>query len=58
VLGAACADADPEVHRVFTDKLFPRQAEVADFAGWAAALTAPESGRRRGAAPSRAPGGA
>src|SRR5262249_21714846 len=28
VLADCCADADPEVHRVLTEKVFPRQAEV------------------------------
>jgi hypothetical protein len=58
VLRDAWPTRTSEIHRVLTDKVFPRQAEVADVAGWAAALTAPESGRARGAAPSRAPGGA
>ena len=40
VLRDACADGDPEVHRVLMDKVFPRQAEVVDVADWAAALTA------------------
>ncbi len=39
VLGDACADADPEVHRVLTEKVFPRQAEVIDVADWVATLT-------------------
>jgi nicotinamidase-related amidase len=39
VLRDACADADPEVHRVLTEKVFPRQAEVTDVAAWAAGLT-------------------
>ena len=34
VLGDACADADDEVHRVLTEKLFPRQAEVLTVADW------------------------
>jgi nicotinamidase-related amidase len=38
VLRDACADADPEVHRVLLDKVFPRQAEVVDVAAWAAGL--------------------
>jgi nicotinamidase-related amidase len=41
VLRDACADSDPEVHRVLLDKVFPRQAEVIDVATWAARLTAP-----------------
>jgi nicotinamidase-related amidase len=35
VLRDACADGDPEVHRVLTEKVFPRQAEVVDVAEWA-----------------------
>jgi hypothetical protein len=34
VLSDACFDADPEVHRVLIEKVFPRQAtvtRVADF---------------------------
>jgi nicotinamidase-related amidase len=38
VLRDACADADPEVHRVLLDKVFPRQADVVDVATWAAGL--------------------
>jgi nicotinamidase-related amidase len=38
VLRDACADRDPEVHRVLLDKVFPRQAEVVDVATWAAGL--------------------
>jgi nicotinamidase-related amidase len=40
VLRDACADADPEVHRVLTEKVFPRQAEVVDVAAWAAEVGA------------------
>ena len=36
VLRDACADADDEVHRVLTEKVFPRQAEVIDVAAWTA----------------------
>ncbi|MGT2426268.1 cysteine hydrolase family protein [Amnibacterium kyonggiense] len=36
VLADACADADPEVHRVLTEKVFPRQAAVVRTADWAA----------------------
>jgi nicotinamidase-related amidase len=35
VLRDACADGDPEVHRVLLDKVFPRQAEVLEVAAWA-----------------------
>ena len=38
VLADACADADPEVHRVLVEKVFPRQATVIDVAAWAAGL--------------------
>jgi nicotinamidase-related amidase len=36
VLHDACADGDPEVHRVLTEKVFPRQAAVLDAAAWSA----------------------
>jgi nicotinamidase-related amidase len=38
VLSDGCLDADPEVHRVLLEKVFPRQAEVTTIAGWAASL--------------------
>jgi nicotinamidase-related amidase len=38
VLADACADNDPEVHRVLTEKVFPRQAEVTTVAAWAGTL--------------------
>ena len=38
VLADACLDADPEVHRVLTGKVFPRQAEVSTVAQWAEQL--------------------
>lgn len=38
VLADACADRDPEVHRVLLEKVFPRQAEVRTVAAWAADL--------------------
>jgi len=34
VLSDACLDADPEVHRVLTGKVFPRQADVLTVAEW------------------------
>jgi nicotinamidase-related amidase len=40
VLADACADADDEVHRVLTEKVFPRQADVVDVATWAAGVAA------------------
>lgn len=38
VLSDGCLDADPEVHRVLTEKVFPQQADVTTVAEWAAAL--------------------
>lgn len=38
VLEDCCADLDPEVHRVLTTKVFPRQAEVMTAAEWGARL--------------------
>lgn len=38
VLEDGCLDADPEVHRVLTEKVFPRQAEVMSSAAWVAGL--------------------
>lgn len=34
VLADACLDADPEVHRVLTEKVFPRQADVLTVDAW------------------------
>jgi nicotinamidase-related amidase len=39
VLADCCLDADPEVHRVLLEKLFPRQADVLTIAEWTASLT-------------------
>jgi nicotinamidase-related amidase len=38
VLHDACADADDEVHRVLTQKVFPRQASVMGAAEWCALI--------------------
>jgi nicotinamidase-related amidase len=38
VLADGCLDGDPEVHRVLTEKVFPRQAEVMTVAAWIAGL--------------------
>jgi nicotinamidase-related amidase len=38
VLKDACLDADPEVHRVLTEKVFPRQAKVLTVVEWQATL--------------------
>ncbi len=43
VLADACLDADPEVHRVLTEKVFPRQAEVLTVEQWAAQPMPPVS---------------
>jgi nicotinamidase-related amidase len=34
VLADGCLDADPEVHRVLTEKVFPRQADVVSVDDW------------------------
>ena len=34
VLADCCLDADPEVHRVLTGKVFPRQADVMTVEQW------------------------
>jgi hypothetical protein len=36
--GQVLLDADPEVHRVLTEKVFPRQADVVRIADWTASL--------------------
>ena len=38
VLADACADADPEVHRVLTEKVFVRQADVRTVDAWLESL--------------------
>ncbi len=38
VLADACADRDPEVHRVLTEKVFPRQAVVTTVDEWSESL--------------------
>ena len=38
VLADGCLDADDEVHRVLTEKVFPRQAEVTTVEAWSAGL--------------------
>lgn len=38
VIADACADSDPEVHRVLMEKVFPQQAEVVTAKDWAATL--------------------
>jgi nicotinamidase-related amidase len=38
VLSDACLDADPEVHRVLTEKVFPRQADVITVEEWTTTL--------------------
>jgi nicotinamidase-related amidase len=39
VLSDGCADADPEVHRVLTEKVFVRQANVLTTQEWIKQLT-------------------
>jgi nicotinamidase-related amidase len=39
VLADGCLDADPEVHRVLMDKVYPRQAEITTIADWVAGLS-------------------
>lgn len=42
VLSDGCADSDPEIHRVLTEKVFPRQASVVTAKEWIESLdTAP-----------------
>jgi nicotinamidase-related amidase len=38
VLSDGCADTDPQVHPVLTEKSFTRQVEVTTVAGWTASL--------------------
>ena len=38
VLADACLDGDPEVHRVLTEKVFPRQADVLTVDAWVGQL--------------------
>jgi nicotinamidase-related amidase len=38
VLADACADGDDEVHRVLSEKVFPRQADVTTVDAWVASL--------------------
>lgn len=38
VLADACSDGDEEVHRVLTEKVFPRQADVTTVDAWSASL--------------------
>ncbi|MDI5968191.1 isochorismatase family cysteine hydrolase [Streptomyces sp. SL13] len=38
VLADACLDDDPEVHRVLTEKVFPRQARVTTVEAWTTTL--------------------
>ncbi|MBB6731540.1 cysteine hydrolase family protein [Cohnella zeiphila] len=38
VLSDACGDADPEVHRVLMEKVFPRQADVLTAEDWVKSL--------------------
>lgn len=40
VLSDGCLDADPEVHRVLTEKVFPRQADVLSSGEWLRQISA------------------
>lgn len=40
VIGDCCADMDPEVHRVLTEKVFPRQADLVGLDGFAELIAA------------------
>ena len=44
VLADGCLDADPEVHRVLTGKVYPRQADVLRIAEWTQSLVKPAAG--------------
>jgi nicotinamidase-related amidase len=44
VLANGCLDADPEVHRVLTDKVYPRQADVLGITEWTESLAKPAAG--------------
>ena len=48
VLHDACADADAEVHRVLTEKVFPRQAEVLSVAEWMSHMASRAAGGNAG----------
>ncbi|MDR2987470.1 MAG: isochorismatase family protein [Nocardiopsaceae bacterium] len=41
VLADGCLDADAEVHRVLTEKVFPRQADVMTVGAWTSSLASP-----------------
>jgi nicotinamidase-related amidase len=45
VLSDGCGDADPEVHRVLLEKVFPRQADVLTIDEWASRLRTPDARR-------------
>jgi hypothetical protein len=44
ILADGCLDADPEVHQVLTEKVFPRQAGVVSIAEWTKSLAKPAAG--------------
>ncbi len=44
VLADGCLDADPEVHRVLTETVFVRQADVVQIADWTESLAKPAAG--------------
>lgn len=45
VIADCCGDVDPEVQRVLTTKVFPRQAEVVSAEEWKASISASDPGR-------------
>lgn len=54
VLSDACLDADPEVHRVLLEKVFPRQARVLTVQQWEETLAPARAHESRGSAGSAA----
>ncbi|MFE4860469.1 cysteine hydrolase family protein [Streptomyces sp. NPDC056670] len=44
VLSDGCLDGDAEVHRVLTEKVFPRQADVVSVDAWVKAVGEPQAG--------------
>lgn len=46
VLADGCLDPDPEVHRVLTEKVFPRQADVVPVDSWTAQQREEHTGKQ------------
>jgi nicotinamidase-related amidase len=53
VLSDGCFDADPEVHRVLTEKVFPRQADVVTVDEWVSSVRQLTTGGVRTDTPGR-----